>query len=159
MYKNLFLTIILSLFFLSSAHSEIIDFIRACDRGNPLACTRVSKEYRSNGQNNYAERYAEKGCNLNEGGSCFILGYLLLEPAELNKTKLSRSSAQKIFNLIKKSCDLNSPQGCAGLAMLYERENSVMSALSITPNTVKAKQYYRKGCQLGYQRACELYKK
>lgn len=155
MYKNLFFTIILSLFFSSSAHSEIIDFIRACDRGNPLACTRVSKEYRSNGQNNYAE----KGCNLNEGGSCFILGYLLLEPAELNKTKLSRSSAQKIFNLINKSCDLNSPQGCAGLAMLYERKNSVMSALSITPNTVKAKQYYRKGCQLGYQSACKLYNK
>lgn len=82
----------------------------------------------------------QKGCDLNNGLSCAMSGFL-----NLNGTSTSKEAAK---DLLQKGCDLNSAYGCTYLGFMYSTGQGVEEDL------VKARQLLQKGCMLNEGAGC-----
>ena len=126
--------------------------------------------------NSLAKAWAQKGCDLNDGVSCALLGNLLLEEnnvaqnmgevinayhksCELNiglscallANFSSIGVAQHIGTpeaLFQKSCDLNYGLGCSSLAESY------LYGTGVKKDVATAKRLFKKGCELNESLAC-----
>ncbi len=67
----------------------------------------------------------------------------------LSYDKQDFSKARKYF---ERACGLNNGRGCNNLGVLYR------DGQGVEKNSIKATQFYSKGCELGFQGACEILK-
>ncbi|MBH0268411.1 sel1 repeat family protein [Helicobacter pylori] len=73
-------------------------------------------------------------------------------PEELFNLGVKSSEAKDYIQAKKyfeKACGLNNGGGCGALGDLYD---------DVEKNLIKATQFYSKGCELGFQEACEALK-
>ncbi len=95
-------------------------FKNLCEKENPDGCHNAGNYYFTKEPTKenikLAKEYFTKGCQIKDADSCSVLGFLL-----------SKENADKkfIFDLFKKSCDLNSAQGCRNLGVSYENGDGV----------------------------------
>ena len=120
---------------------------RTCAGGNVYDCDRLGYMY-ANGlgvakDNVRAKELETKACDGGNFYGCNNLGFL--EQSEKDFVPAATHLA--------KACAGNNPNGCASLAFQYE------GGLGVQKNLPKARDLYNKGCKLGFNWACEQYKR
>lgn len=120
---------------------------KTCTGGNVYDCDRLGFMY-SNGlgvakDNARAIELETKACDGNNPYGCNNLGFI----EQTNKDYVSAATHLTL------ACAGSNPNGCASLAFQYE------GGLGVPKDLSKAKQLYNRGCKLGYQWACEQFKR
>jgi len=81
-----------------------------------------------------------------------VVKLLLNDPFELGKQEYKKGHIKKTIKLINKACNSGNSLACYNLALLYE------SGQDVKPDLTKAKKYYKKSCENGFELACRIYK-
>ncbi|MCR5535952.1 MAG: sel1 repeat family protein [Succinivibrio sp.] len=98
-----------------------------------------------------AEKYAKKGCSLNDGFACFYLGTLYSETRSSKGYTLPEDQYQSYqYNL--KACRLKNPAGCHDLGVKY------LQGKGVRQDEGKALEAFGKSCDLGNNSGCAEYK-
>lgn len=116
-----------------------------CRNGDGAACL-IDGRAALNSENNPKKAFKifEKGCDNNNGASCFELG-LMFEAG--NVTKFDRGRAKE---LAIRACDLKDGQACFVVGHAYEKGNGAFEK-----SDTLSKDYYSKSCNLGILNACK----
>jgi len=126
-------------------------FHEACIDGSHMACYRsgyltLSKKGILKNHPKEAEFY-ELRCNAKHGGACFMLSRFYIRAGE-------NTDEEKSEKLALKSCQFDSAVGCYFVAI----SSFYKSAYSQSPKLKKeSKKFAKRGCDLGNEKACELY--
>ncbi len=123
------------------------NILNSCNKeNNGKSCYIVSREIC--GDNNYShsneEKYLKKACDFKNGKGCNMLGFKL----GIIGLGLPKDKIQKQLKIFKKSCNLNYGIGCANVGYTYK----------VQKNIEKAKEYYKKGCDLKFEDSCTYLK-
>ncbi|KAA8709557.1 tetratricopeptide repeat protein [Helicobacter canis] len=111
---------------------------KLCDEKVGVACRRVGYVFFDQHDIAQAKIWFEKGCGLNDMLSCGMLGTLFLDEND-----------KQAFRFYDKACNGGLGLGCfqVGVALYFGK-------MGVAKDLVKAKSYYRKGCELNYAAAC-----
>ena len=132
----------------------------ACEMGDWKACQDAALTFTevqaSNGNRRRdmprAIRMAEIGCAGNDALSCHILG-LVLETANNNiVTSEALVAYRKAYPAFQKLCDAGKGFYCDAIAYYY-------NGIAFPYDGGKVEYYYQKGCNAGFQEACQNYAK
>ena len=123
--------------------------LQKCNHNNTKACTVLAKKYYDG--NSVKKDLAlvndllQKGCNLNDGPSCSMLGLLYSKGDGISQNQ-NKAIAK---NLLKKGCDLNVGVACDDFSMLfYSPKTTDQNDLSL------ARFYFQKGCNFNIANSC-----
>jgi len=118
-------------------------YIKGCETKDPTACSNLANIYGTQKEYYKSYNYFIKACNLADALACnnasMLLYKKLLTVDNPNKT---------MFNLDSNSCEMNDKIGCSNLAYDYSM------GIGVKKDPKKAKQYYKKACQLGHKNSC-----
>ena len=124
--------------------------LQKCNHNNTKACTVLAKKYYDG--NSVKKDLAlvndllQKGCNLNDGPSCSMLGLLYSKGDGISQNQ-NKAIAK---NLLKKGCDLNVGISCDNLGgILYNPKTTVNK-----DDLFIAEKSFQKGCDLNIANSC-----
>ena len=117
---------------------------KSCDLKNEAGCVlliQIREKYENNfNNNNLLDKLCRIGKQPNLAGyGCFYLG----------KNYLTNGKIKEGLNYLKRGCFLKNKQSCFVLGILYSK-----GMASLQKNEEKAKKYFMKACNLGYEEAC-----
>ena len=142
--KKILLVLVICIVQLQALTYSIKD-IKACSKGDSLACNRIGILYESGHgvkQNHLkAKQYYKKSCESKLGDGCQNLAQILCKEGNYNRA----------LEYYREGCDLNNGDACSDLALLFEKGKGVKLDYS------QAKKYYEKACDLGNKKSCEIY--
>lgn len=96
--------------------------------------------------------FLKKACENGSSAGCNNLGGAYWNYVQQNGgVKALPKLADKAFGALSKACDLKSLRSCMQLGYIYEHMNKKHFLL--------ASKFYKKACDLGYQKACDNYKR
>lgn len=97
--------------------------------------------------------YALKGCELRDGGSCYIVateyGYIA------RHHRIVQENYEKEMEYLLKGCDYNYIYACYSLGHRYYIESLEKTDKEKKEAEIRAKQFYKKACDLGDKFACK----
>ncbi len=125
-------------FLANSSKKDLKKLSFACQNNVEPACSQLFYLLKSSNLKK-AMNFGEKSCKLGNKKLCFPAGSLAYKIRKMNDAK----------EFLKIACDLNSVGGCAYLGFMYEHGESVKKDLQ------KAKEFYQKACNLGYEKSCK----
>jgi len=128
----------------SSGHDALSLFQRACSLGSAIGCTRGGLLIEQGSESvtanpSLAESLYQKGCDGNDMTACRHLRLLR------TSKKITPSQPGKGQALLQRACDGKESWSCCELGRLYDS----------TGNRQQAAVFFRQGCKLGYQAACD----
>ncbi len=124
--------------------------IAECDGGNVDSCLILVQGFMEEDNTDEAYKYAQKGCNMNSGIACGVIGILIVSTnAEQAKNmKDAKAALTKACKYFEKGCKLEDATSCKTLADIYKSE----LVKGGTPK--KIIDLYTKSCGIGLQSAC-----
>ncbi|MGB7654964.1 MAG: hypothetical protein WBL74_05740 [Novosphingobium sp.] len=132
----------------------------ACEMGNWKACQNAALAFTEvqgfNGEGKKdlprAIRMAKIGCDGNDALSCHILGLVLTGSNNNVVTSGAQAAYEKAYPQFQKLCEAGNGFYCDAIAYYHE-------GIAFPYDGAKAKYYYQKGCNVGFQKACQGYAK
>ena len=132
----------------------------ACEMGDWKACQNAALAFTEvqgfNGEGKKdlprAIRMAKIGCDGNDALSCHILGLVLTSSNNNIVTTEAQAAYKKAYPQFQKLCEAGKGYYCDAIAYYHE-------GIAFPYDVAKAEYYYQKGCNAGYQRACQGYAK
>ena len=130
----------------------------ACEMGNWKACQNAALAFTEvqgfNGQGkkdmSRAIRMAKIGCAGDDALSCHILGLVLISSNNSIVTNEAQAAYKKAYPGFLKLCEAGNGYYCDALAYYY-------NGIAFTYDGAKVEFYYSKGCDAGFQKACQGY--
>lgn len=128
---------------IAAPYAPVINrFKRQCLAGDASGCVDAAMQYKYYKDYSNVKYYLGKGCDLNFGEACYLLG------AQYNEEGNSYMGNEAY----KKACHLGYtydgiPIACHSLALNYYEQR----------NYVEAYQYFGLACRMGYNKSCEIY--
>ncbi|MCL1602459.1 sel1 repeat family protein [Succinatimonas hippei] len=98
--------------------------------------------------------FAQKGCELNDGYGCFLLGNFFWDGFGVET-----QDNWKAAELYEKACQLNNSSGCIELGRLYEHKKLHLFSRTeqvFSMDSEMAAKLYKKACTLGNDVGCSL---
>lgn len=137
-------------------------FSKGCDLNNKSSCATLSilySNYRKveGGLQDKAKYIdlAHKACKLGSGSSCSHLSSLYRTGRGVPKDNAKAIDLKtKAIDLNTKDCDLGNPYRCSSLGYEYAKGTRY-----IKQNIAKAKEFFKKACDLEHPNGCRQYKK
>lgn len=129
---------------------DIDNLIGQCSKNDARACSNLGYFYAhgKNGVEKDLEKATElfrKSCNAGYNYGCVNLGLVYYET---NKPENYKEQKE----LFEKTCEFEA-FSCLGLGAIY------YNGKGVEKNKTKAEEYYKKACDMGLDRGCEVYKK
>ena len=132
----------------------------ACEMGYSKACRDAALAFTEVGGFNgdgkkdlpRAVRMVKIGCDGNDAMSCHLLGVLLVVSNKGYASNESQAAYQKAYPEFLKLCEAGNGFYCDSVAYYYDDH-------AFPYDGAKVEYYYSKGCDVGYQRACDGYAK
>lgn len=133
---------------LSSPKENLPSFIRECENGDGLSCLVVAGLYLDGKDveqdKKKAKEYYKKSCKLGQKSGCKQYEALKDNDGDINLILLHSYRAE---------CDNEGFFGCYNVGSIYELGNR-----TIKKDLAKAKIYYKKSCDMGFDKGCEKLK-
>ena len=128
----------------------------ACEMGNWKACPNAAlaftevQGFNGDGKKDMprAIRLAKIGCDGNDAMSCHVLGLVLTTSNNNVVTSGAQAAYRKAYPEFLKLCEAGKGFYCDAIAYYHE-------GLAFPYDGAKAEYYYQKGCNAGFQKACE----
>lgn len=119
----------------------------ACDKKVEKACFDLYSDAVRDNNGGRAALFAEKSCYLGNKHSCALAAQILID-GELNADK----DLKKSITLLADSCEAKSGESCWMLGQMYQK-----GIANIKMSMPKAIDFYKKGCDFGYEKSCNAY--
>lgn len=132
-------------------------FVQACRLGSGDACVWIPKAYaeanlRSDEDNELARDLLVFGCSTDHAGSCLMAARKILADASRSEAEAEVASFDDSTavarELLRKACDLGSPDAC------YELATTLKPAEGKVDTLLRALQLFEERCKEGEPRAC-----
>lgn len=99
-----------------------------------------------------AIRMAKTGCDGNDAMSCNILGLVLIASNNGTVTNEAQTAYKKAYPAFLKLCEAGKGYYCDTVAYYHD-------GIAFPYDSAKVEYYYSKGCDVGFQKACQGYAK
>lgn len=156
-----FFIAISALFGAEISESNLQDLIKKCNEKDKIACGEVSRFYgKSTKKSRFLDAesmklwvdYALKGCELKDGESCYTIAYHY-EKAGVDSPRFFETDNAKKEAYLIKGCDYRFAQSCYILGLInydnFYKKNGDKNKFK-----QKSKQFIKKACDLGFEKAC-----
>lgn len=155
----LFFIAVSALFGVEVNETNLQDSIQKCNARDKVACREVSRFYGKSASRHNEEAtklwidYALKGCELRDGESCYTIAYQYDDGGGF--PRLFKPDEAKKIEYLTKGCDYKDKTSCRILGIIYTGKTYDAKGTEKKVATIRARQFYKKACDLGDEFACK----